>query len=356
MALKASGRSRPSGFSLSLLILLISCGSTAAAISKPYFRSTSFNYSEPVSISAAIDGWITPAFKKGDQQLSFSHLELGVALNNWRFGFIKRLEYFLNFSPDTADYYYRAQNDVPLDVGKEYQLHINASQFEASGLRVARGWNFQSGFNLELGISYLEAANLFVGELSGSQYTTDLKYFYSEDRILNRPVEDPDGRGMSMDMSLLWQVSNRVTLETSITDVYGWLDWKRTPYTLLDADADQTMEDENGFVTFKPLAQGYEGTINSFRQSLKSRSFSTLTARVNPQYAATLSHRFQNEEHTLAFGGRWPYRSVEFDARYWPETSLAELGMAANQWRLSLGVDSFERDKVQTFWLSLSFQ
>lgn len=356
MAVSTSGRLRPPGFSLFLSIALISCMSAAGAVSLPYFRSASFNYSEPVSISAAIDGWKTPAFKKGDQQLSYSHLELGVDVNNWRFGFLRRLEYVLNFSPDAADYYYRAQNDVPLDAGKEYQLQINASQFEASGLRLARGWNFHSGFNLELGLSYLQATNLFVGELSGSQYATNLKYFYSEDRILNRSVEDPDGRGMSVDLSLLWQVNNRVSLETAITDVYGWLDWKHTPYTLLDADADQTMEDENGFVMFKPLAQGYEGLTDSFRQSLKSRFFSTITAWVNPQYAATLSHRFQNEEHTLAFGGRWPYRSVEFDARYWPETSLAEMGMAANQWRLSLGIDSLDKNEVQAFWLSFSYQ
>ena len=95
-----------------LLFLLVKFSPVSFA-SQPtlFFTLDSYSYSAPTSIDSFIhkfDGEL----EQGNHAVSFNQIELGVRQNNFSLSAVKRLDYYYQFSNDTARFYRDIENDT----------------------------------------------------------------------------------------------------------------------------------------------------------------------------------------------------------------------------------------------------
>ena len=86
-----------------------------------YADADLFWYSEPVSIESMIHDWDGP-FHGGTAALTHNIAEIGFGTESWQFSVLTRYDYEMEFSPDTAEFYYLMRNELPLPIGRIYRL------------------------------------------------------------------------------------------------------------------------------------------------------------------------------------------------------------------------------------------
>lgn len=339
----------------SLLLACLYASPSAAAEIKLYFRLDSFSYSAPVSIRAAIDQWETNHFKSGKKQWSSNWLEIGVRKNNWHLGFLQRLEMDLQFSPDTSLFYYNTQNKLPVDSNYQQQLSMNAQRYQLNGARVGNFVDINPQFSLDWGLSIFTADDLIDGEIYGDQTTLHLDYVYSEDVVLDRRVEQPDGWGASLDLKTFWSPSAKTQIEMRIEDLLGTIWWDNAPFTRADASSNRNTYDENGYLVIQPVASGVEGYINEYRQTLKPKI--QLDAKYDLNNFGLESGVYHRDSATLLMLGvsKQLRHDQKVTARLWSEIEAVELIYQHGPLELSLALDAPERNRTHTLFLTVSY-
>ena len=330
-----------------------------------YFRLESFTYSETVPIAAAVHEWDTTDFDAGDQQWSWNWLEAGVQWGRFTLGYLWREEYDLRFSPDTAELYWRSANKLDLPVNAAYLIDLDASHFQADGFRIAFHDQRSVGpltMDYQLGFAGLDARDLIDGTLHGHaqtladndyEYAAELNYHYSEDRLFERVVEEPDGAGYAIDFALqLHYQQHRLAL--SVSDLYGYIDWERAPYTEGTIDSDNRSYDASGYVRINPTLSGYEGITEDFRQDLEAR----YTGSYEFQWSATVAvgvMYLQQYDETLLGPSVALSKHHKFRLGYWPEIEMLQLQWQTRGWTVSIGADGID-EGVRALSLLLSYQ
>ncbi len=244
----------------------------------PYTKFNSFVYSEAVSISDFIDDW-QGDYQGGNIALVNSKLEVGVKYSGLQLSLFKKYNYELKFSKDTAEFYYQTQNKKPLDIGRTYQLNIEPHQIYSEGARLGYQHYFSNKrLSLQFGVSYLQGKKLTTGKLYGTANANSDKdydflfnvddYFYSEDRLFERPIEYvPEGHGYSFDATLNWRITPKLFTQIELTDLAGRIYWENAPYTTAAAASDTKQYDDEGYLTYKPVLSGVESN-RDFTQKL----------------------------------------------------------------------------------------
>ncbi|MBW1769148.1 MAG: hypothetical protein JRJ65_19155, partial [Deltaproteobacteria bacterium] len=111
-----------------------------------------------------------------------------------------------------------------------------------------------------LGLSYLRADHLIDGFINGnatiindSDYDFEARvgYYYSEDILFDRKVNEPIGRGFSIDAEFTWLIENSTLIEMQVRDLFARIYWEDSPYTTGKATSDSKKYDENGYVSMK---------------------------------------------------------------------------------------------------------
>lgn len=351
--------------SAALFLLVAGQGFSATQWPGPYFVVDGFAYSETVPLESALHDWEGDAFRPGERQWAWSWLEAGVQWGNFSLGYVLREHYDLRFTPDTADLYWRNANQTDLPVDRVYDLNLYADHFKAQGMRVAFldgvEFNHFGSLQYRVGVSYWQADDLINGTLVGQAqaiadndyvYQADLAYHYSEDRLFERQVAEPDGSGYSIDLALAWQSEqHKVTLD--IKDLWGEIVWEQAPYTVGTLNSNNRTYDANGYVRINPTLSGYEGISDQYKQALVMRWDASYRYELEAYGVGVLLQR--QFDQTFYGGAVYFGRGHGFSVSYWPEPEMIGFAWRRSGWQVGVAADSLT-DDARALRLQFSFQ
>ena len=361
MPCAGEGRHRPSLSFVAALLFAFGCVSPVWGASGFFARLDSFNYSEPVSLDAALNDW-QGRFRGGDSQWSSQWLEAGYRYDRWSLSALYRRDYWLDFSSDTAELYYRIEHRLPLQDGRRYDVDIKAYGFSARGVR--GGWRQRPmpGLSLTWGLSLFNAGDLLDGRLRGQAtaladndyaYDVSVDYAYDKDRLFDRQADAPGGMGISLDVRVVYSPPARMTLRATVVDLLGVIRWKDAPYTRATAVSDRQGFDEEGYIIVKPAISGIEGYHSRYIQRLEPRVHLEFEPVINKSLTASLQYRYQYGQGLFGLGARTPWGEGTAGVLVWP--GLSALGFELRRHGLDMGItlDKVHRKDVRTLWLSV---
>ncbi len=328
-----------------------------------YMNVESFSYSEPFSIKNTFDGW-EGDFTPGKRQWTWNWLEAGVRVGHWGLGVVKRYDYDLRFSKDTARAIGLINNKEDLPTGRVYDVRLEANAINAEALRASYRSQVM-GIHYEIGVSYLFADYMMDGELTGEltalaendyEYRADVSYQYTEDVLFDRPLEDDaTGEGFAIDVAFSGQLAPTLNYYMEIRDLVARIYWQDLPYTVAEATSKRRGFDDDGYVEVDPAIKGQEEFHRNYTQKLDPRTRFTLDWQFEDQMYATLDMRNQYA-HTLygvGSGYRWSAASVEL--LYWPESRSVSASADIHDWTVGVMVDDTDWQEFKTLMLNISY-
>ena len=78
-------------------------------------------------------------------------------------------------------------------------------------------------------------------------------YYYSEDILFDRQVEGPTGKGISFDLHAGLTITQNMTIEILIEDLWSKIRWEDAPHTSADGDTDTVLITDEGYLKTKAL-------------------------------------------------------------------------------------------------------
>jgi hypothetical protein len=328
----------------------------------PYLVLDSFSYSEPYSINNALNGGQDP-FVRGDSALTHNWAEIGASYKKFAVGYLNRYDYDLRFSEDTAEFYHLINNRKPLPLGREYDLSLSVKHYRTEGVRVSYTFDPLKSLRLNVGLSYLKGVTLTDGSAQGNATILDqgdydfrfnVDYYYSQDLLFERKVQEPQGQGYSLDFAFDWAISPKVGLNVRAVDVIGQINWQDAPNTRATASSAVKQYDSNGYLIYQPVLSGYE-LNNDYTQQLKPQIKALLAYQWNSDFALLgQAYRFYYDNF-YQLGLRYALSSkVDLRTLYMFETDAVSLGLNTKYFNLMITSDSFNIDKAHTFALSIN--
>lgn len=230
--------------------LLLVASSLALAGPEYFVRVEADAFAAPVSIHAFTDDWHDKlehghiAFLDSDAEVGFRDAQSTLSL-------VRRYDYLLHFTDDTARIYYQYKNQLPPDVGRNYPLEVRLRHVESKGVRYA--YNYKSEepdrLQVDVGLSLLQGLQLTDGELTGNaeflsptaditsiqSLVANIDYHYSQPALHEQRLgwnpDAPDGYGYSLDLALRARLGEHWHLNASLLNVLGEMYWSRVPVT-----------------------------------------------------------------------------------------------------------------------------
>lgn len=348
---------------ISTAFILLSLGWQASAAGiEIYSEFDSFTRSDPVTINGALNEW-EGEFYEGNKQYSYNQAEFGFRKNHWGLGFLKRLDYQIKFSDETARAVYLTQNKLDLSMNQDVPLYFDVHHFQGSGMRLSYRNETASRFNFEVGLSYLKGERLTEGNVRGNltplsrndyDFTADIDYFYSADDLFDRVVTRPQGQGYSIDLKMDYQITERLNLEAKIQDAWAEIYWQNAPFTQASASSDTKHFDEDGYVHFDSHLQGIESQ-RDFRQRLPAKMKFSLNQKISPSTQAEINYwRLPLDGYyALALSRSWKKNNVS--VRYWPELGSVGLGLEFGRLSLTITSDQLDFKEARTLGVNIAF-
>lgn len=245
----------------------------------PYARTQAWALAEPVPVKQYAEDWQGP-LQRGSDGLALIEAETGWQADGWVAGWVWQRQYVIRASRDTAVLYHLSKNDAPAPANREFHLNLHANTYEARGLRLGRvlsdepisGWHLEWTPSLVIWRGDLHEDGRLTGTATSNasgalSYNADLAHFYSEDPLLDRRIERPDGRGASLDLSARLSIREQWVLDLQVRNLLARMWWSQAPYTLGELRSDTRQTDSQGNVNFRPSLSGFEGQ-ESHRQRL----------------------------------------------------------------------------------------
>jgi len=205
-------------------------------------------YSEPISIHDFTRHW-QGDFQGGRHAFLLGRAELTYQEEKHEMSLIWRYDYLLNFSKDTAEIYNAYSKNLLPNTQRNYDLNLTANYTEARGIRWTPRLKMDNGLTISPGINVLQGNKLTDGHVSGNTLfskagfggndfkTADLSidYRYSRPELheeeLNWQPNKPTGIGGSLDLRVDWQPNEYKHIAVQLYDVYGQINWHKTPAT-----------------------------------------------------------------------------------------------------------------------------
>lgn len=320
-----------------LIWIVFGVSNAMAADVRLYADAMNFFDIEPVYNNTFESDWNSPFFG-GDTAIALKEYTLGVRYQRLSIAWQKKNHTWLSFLPETAEIIHSAINQQPLDTGRDYRIRIDANVYALEGAKLAYTLFARSRFNAQLAVNYYQAKSLLYGTVEGvvtanseRDYTFQnvvLDYLYPTDELFFNEAPAPQGRGYSLDVDFNWKLAQAVEWKFSIRDLFGFIDWRKSPFTTATIDSDTKTYDENGYVKFNPTLTGHQGARN-FRQPLVA---------------------IANTEIDFAFGNAFA-GVAEF--MYTPYKTYLRVGMGKEIGRHLVGIKVNPHDEVvHLYWKS----
>lgn len=231
-----------------------------------FMRLASDTFSDAAPIEQMLHDLKGKPVRSGEFAYTHNQLELGVEIDAFEISYLARYDYFLEFSDDTVRLAYIKKNDSPANVVDHYAISLYANHMRTSGLAIAYRFTPAENHALRLKLSYLKATETTLGKLKGRIETRDtdfsadlyLDYSYTEDAFLNRPREQVDGRGATLDVDWHWRVNEDFTFNFAGRDLISLIRFDDITFTRATATTNRISFDSDGTLTSIPALSGVE--------------------------------------------------------------------------------------------------
>ncbi|MED5238441.1 MAG: hypothetical protein VX379_02580 [Pseudomonadota bacterium] len=321
------------------------------------FSVSSRSVSEPMAIKGFADQW-SNTLHRGDIAWTRNRLEAGVRKGAFRVGYIQRYDYALTFNDETADLYYRSENDLPEPEG-DVPVRLNAWHMRTQGAKFS--WRWTAGaFHVEPALSLLSGWQFqdgsldgFLrnesGELSGQ---AELDYRYSQDLLLDHQFERPAGTGLALDLTLRW-IGEGQGVILDIQDAYGRMWWRDAPYTkgtfnTVDRDTPGEVKLDPAF-TGKRNTEDYQQTLSSYTRGSYWLEQSGWRWSVEGEYFLERLWVRPGVSWTRLSGN--PYMGYELRDGQW----LLGLRSDDDRWSFELGSDTFKLENSRSLTVNAGY-
>ncbi len=194
-------------------------------------------------------------------------------------GYTYRKEAVIESSPDTMKLIHQVSQKLDLPVGKSYRVQLQIEGFETHGvvlakrlpLSLSRDWEVTLGIGTELLYGIQTQDGTAKGRAEAlSQNAYDFRwhsdYRYVTNYLYDLDVESTTAWGYTTHLSLQLAYQH-FHVEMIVNDMVGKLYWKALPYSRVDLSSANKLYDKEGYVHYRPIASGYEGT-QRFTQTL----------------------------------------------------------------------------------------
>lgn len=247
-----------------------------------YTRMESFSFSEIAPIDQIINNEPVD-FTRGELAFTYNRLELGFSWENFRIGYLARYDYRLEFSEDTARFYYEEEGAGRRpSTPKDYDIYLDVMHQRSQGLAVHYDWQVHDSFRITPSFSLLFANGLLDGRIEGqAQFLgndiyggrLDLDYRYVEDFIFERELDGGGirGTGYTLDIAMDWRPGDHWRFHLQTYDLISYIHWRDAPRTVATADVAPEATDDP-FERYKDAAIQGKETTGSFRQRITPRT------------------------------------------------------------------------------------
>ena len=317
--------------------------------------------SDTVSEATAIDSFLNEfdgKFLGGEYAFTEDHLELGAKWGNTSFSYVLRYEQYIGFSNDLARFYHENSNDLPNSYS-HYKVKLDADEFYGDGLKLSYQWPLLDRLKVSIAGTWLRAYDLTEGTASGGLSSGDnfdfladinIRLNSSEDLILEKEVDSPDGQGYTLDASIEWEPNEHWYVNLQLIDVYSEIQWQDVLYSELSL-SNVNRGITNGKLEVSPFINGKQ-SIQDFDQQLVRKNRLEVRCK-NDKLGVYLA--FNNTAYFThsTIGFTTPgYFNGSFDINWSPEREALGLGYRNEFFSLTFSTDSLNTKKNQTLQFS----
>ncbi|PKG97397.1 hypothetical protein [Paraglaciecola sp. MB-3u-78] len=351
--------------SIRLFILFVCLSVSAGTFSQQadnqiFFSIDSYSYSEPTSIASFINKF-NGDLDYGDHAVSSSQLAFGVNYENFSFSVIKRLDYFYKFTNDTAHFYHQTKNDVGFVAEQKYQLGLQMSHLEASGLKVAYRWQLPSNITLAIGGSYLKTSDFYQARLRGEaiwqgiddfQLDAPAHIYSAHNELLPYPETDAEGEGVTFDVAVAWKIHQQWQFAVLINDAFSRIYWRDALFSQINRWQVHRLT-ENGQLDTSPVL---EGRVVDYHQELpkKWRGKISYTTETGTNYYTKSYHTRYFSHYQLGLNKPINENNAVFLAWH-IQAKAIELGYVMPYGYIRFMTDSWHRKQAHAFALNAGF-
>ena len=337
----------------------------------PYLHLNSFTYSEPISIDGMLHEW-NDDLHAGEFAFTQQRISIGIGHSSgWSLGWIKRYDYFLEFSEDTALLYHQGENDLPTTQNYNYQLFLRAEHAKSSGPQIAYqtplfkfGPEKNHQFKAKIQIARLTSNQLYNGSIWGDaillenddiEAELNIDYAYHEESLFDRPLTNTiEGKGFSVDLFADWEFKQwQVSL--TLLDAYYRVEWQDNPFTTATISTDTQGVDENGFIRYNPILAGLEGN-KDFIQKLPLDLYLNTAYQWSQHWGSFINYHHVASTHFYQLGMEYfSLGKASYVLAYQVPTQALSLGFKYNTFEVSLALDSLSKSNAQTLAIQLTW-
>ena len=328
-----------------------------------YSYIDSLSYSQAAPIEQMIHDLDGAPLKSGKFAFTHNQLEIGVRKNDFEFSYFYRYDYYLKFNKDTGQLAYLQRNDLPLPQNTHYNVYLRPNHLRAWGLSAAHFYNISPQLSLKTRLNYLRATHTTDGYLKGQLNTLNdgyqaqlyLNYGYSRDTLLDRPEEDSDGHGTSLDVDLHWQVNKQLNIDFSGRDILSFIQYRDLTYTTAIANTDNISFDQNGTIDAKPTVSGVE-RYRDQTQRLASRYSVIGRYQFDSKHTLT-SELFAYDRHVFPrLGYQRHWQNKQWQLNYDFRSEAWGLALTAKHFNVSLRTDALDWEEAKAIELKVGMQ
>lgn len=337
-----------------------------------YLLSESFSNILPIKQLVKDDWKQAPA---SDSSIGFTQNELGLKAywGNVSFNIAHRLDYFVFTNPDTAQSFYLERTDQPLTSQDSYQLSLKLHHQRSNGFRLGYQWQLEN-FSTEINIGYWDVSatreSQITGEIFGDDNnnitgTTELTEHYNDKNFLkhsnNNNEWDTDGYGLTVDVSIDWDINTEFGIALDIKDLYSQFNMKSLGYSRGSIDTDGTFINSLGGKSYLPLYRGIFGAKDynftlpeqvNLVAHYQAKSLSSDPFTVGYRYLAR--YKRQGEVNFYYAGVEFELETSSLRFMLDLENLSPEIRYSSEWLDLVIATDKFDLDKAMQFTLGVA--
>ncbi|MDF1692709.1 MAG: hypothetical protein P1U47_10065 [Zhongshania sp.] len=325
-----------------------------------YSDIESLSYSQAAPIEQMIHDLDGAPLKSGKYAFTHNQAEIGLRKNNFEFSYFYRYDYYLKFNKDTGQLAYLQRNDLALPQNTHYDIYLRPNHLRAWGLSAAYFYDINPQLALKTRINYLRATHTTDGYLKGQLNTLDdgyqaqlyLNYGYSRDTLLDRPEEDSDGHGASLDIDLRWQLNKRINIDFSGRDMLSFIQYRDLTYTTATANTDNIAFDQNGTIDTKPTVSGVE-RYRDQTQRLAARYSLVGSYKINAQHALDTELFTYDRRVFPRLGYQSNWQNKQWRLNYDLRSKAWGLSIKGQYFNIGLRTDALDWEDAQALELQL---
>jgi len=202
--------------------------------------------------------------------LQSARIELSAASGRWELAATARSDIGIDGSRSAFDLVHAYKQRIPLADGSRLAVAAQERGVVWAGLRGARSWAFGGNaavptWQLSAAITLLSVRRVQQTEARGEVQFSDLAGYNFNAQTLRLDNQkdfggwgdrNTTGRGVTSDLGLLWQASDRAFVNLSVVDLASRLTMARVPTEAATLSSAVFGIDDRGYLDYKPLVNG----------------------------------------------------------------------------------------------------